>query len=203
VVSGGNEFDKWLEQQLQMEAAAQPGRHPMPAQAQYHAAYLQGGTQVSFLAKVAGLVTAKAAIGLTLGVLAVSAAGAAGEASITGSADPSNWGQQVVQQVQKCKAALAPGAHGIGDCVSAFAKQHGDQVSDSHQASGARTNEPSPSPDQKGNGKGKNKPNGNGNGNSNGNGNGNGNGHGNGNGNGNGHGNGSGNGNGNGNGNGG
>jgi len=141
---------------------------------------------MSFLAKVAGLVSVKAAIGLTLGVLAVSAAGAAGEATITGSGDPTNWGQQVAQQVQKCKAALAPGTHGIGACVSAFAKQHGDQVSDSHQASGARTNEPSPSPDQKGNGKGKNNPNGNGNGNGNGKGNENAGGHGNGNGKGNG-----------------
>jgi len=165
-------FETWLEQKLQGHAAAQLGQRPSPVQAQYHAGYLQGGHHV-FLVKVAGLITAKAAIGLTLGVLAVSAASAAGEATITGSTNPSNWGSQVVQQVQKCKAALAPGSHGIGQCVSAFAKQHGDQVSDSHHASGARTNKPSPSasPEQKGNGKPKNQGN-NGNGQGNGNGNG-------------------------------
>jgi hypothetical protein len=192
VVTGDNSFDRWLEQQLQTHAAARSGKHPLPQQAQYHAAYLQHGTQVSFLAKLAALVSAKAAIGLTVGVLAVSAA--AGEATITGSSNPVSWGQQVVQQVQKCKGALAPGSHGIGQCVSAFAKQHGATVSAGHQASGARLNEPSPS-----HGKSQNHPTGNGNGNGNSGGNGNGNGNAGGNGNGNSDGNG-GNGNGNGNG---
>ena len=97
---------------------------------------------MTFLAKIAALVSAKAAIGLTAGVLTVAAAGIAGEATITGSTNPSNWGQQVVQQVQKCKAALAPDSHGIGQCVSTFAKQHGQQVSSERRASGARTNTP-------------------------------------------------------------
>jgi len=137
-VESGNGFDRWLEQQLQNAAAKSPGPSPVPTQSQYHAAYLQGGLHMSFLAKAVSVVSTKGAIGLATALLAVGAAGVAVEASATGSTNPSNWGQQVVQQVDKCKAALAPGSHGIGQCVSAFAKQHGPQVSADHRASGAR-----------------------------------------------------------------
>jgi len=95
---------------------------------------------MSVLAHAATLVSAKGAVGIAIAVLAVGAAGVATEAAVTGSTDPSIWGQQVVQQVTKCKDALAPGSHGIGECVSTFAKQHGPQVSTDHRASGARTN---------------------------------------------------------------
>jgi len=135
-VQSGDGFDRWLEQQLQTQAVKQSGPSPMPAQAQYHATYLQGGPHMSALAHAVSVVSAKGAIGLTVAALALGTAGA--EAAITGSASPSNWGQQVVQQVQKCKDALAPGSHGIGECVSTFASQHGKKVSSDHRASPAR-----------------------------------------------------------------
>jgi hypothetical protein len=134
----GGDFERWLEQQLQNQAVKQSGPSPLPAQAQYHSAYLQGGPHMSVLAKAVTVVSAKGAIGLAVAALAIGTVGA--EAAITGSANPANWGQQVVLQVQKCKDALAPGSHGIGDCVSTFAKQHGPQVSSEHRASGAREN---------------------------------------------------------------
>jgi len=151
-VDSGGGFDRWLEQQLQTQAVKQSGPSPMPAQAQYHAAYLQGGPHMSVLAHAVSAVSAKGAIGLTVAALALGTAGA--EAAITGSPNPSNWGQQVVQQVQKCKDALAPGSHGIGECVSTFASQHGKQVSSDHRASpergdhtpGARTDHPTGPP---------------------------------------------------------
>jgi hypothetical protein len=96
---------------------------------------------MSALANAVALVSAKGAIGLTVAVLAVGAASA--EAAITGSVNPANWGQQVVQQVQKCKDPLALlGSHGIGECVSTFANKHGKQVSSEHRNSGARQNPP-------------------------------------------------------------
>ena len=134
----GGDFERWLEQQLQNQAVKQSGPSPLPAQAQYHSAYLQGGPHMSVLAKAVTVVSAKGAIGLAVAALAIGTVGA--EAAITGSANPANWGQQVVLQVQKCKDALAPGSRGIGDCVSTFAKQHGPQVSSEHRASGAREN---------------------------------------------------------------
>lgn len=87
-----------------------------------------GGTGAALAAKVV--------TGFAIGALA--AAGAT-EAVVTGSPNPANWGQQVVAQVAKCKAALQTGQHGIGQCVSAFARQHGEQQQADHRASGART----------------------------------------------------------------
>jgi hypothetical protein len=101
------------------------------------------------------------AMKLVTGVAAAAAAVTVAGAATTGSLDPNVWGQQVSHRVEECKAALAEGQHGIGDCVSAFAKTHGAGV-----ASDARHH---------GNGNGHG--NGSGNGSGNGNGNGNGNGH--------------------------
>lgn len=95
---------------------------------------------MSFLATAVKVVSTKGAIGVAVAALAVGAAGAAAEAAVTGSANPTNWGQQVVEQVQDCKAALSPGSHGIGQCVSAFAKQNGKTVSADHRVSPARGN---------------------------------------------------------------
>jgi len=94
---------------------------------------------MSVLAKAATVVSTKGAVGLAVALLAVGAAGIATEAAVTGSANPTNWGQAVVDQVNKCKDALKPGQHGIGQCVSAFAKTHGKQVSSQHAASSARS----------------------------------------------------------------
>jgi hypothetical protein len=151
---GGDSFDQWLGQQLQQHAAAHNAPSPMAAQAQYHAAYIKGGVHVPVLAKVAAVLTTKAAIAVTFGVLA---AAAAGEAVVTGSINPVDWGQQVVQQVEKCKDSLAPDSHGVGDCVSSFTSKHGKNVSDEHRA------HPSPTP-----GQGTGNENGNGTGNGNG-----------------------------------
>lgn len=84
-------------------------------------------------------IVVKATTGFAVAAIAVVAAAAVSEAAITGSADPANWGKAVTLQVATCKAALKAGEHGIGQCVSAFAKQHGDIVSD-QRASGARLN---------------------------------------------------------------
>ena len=96
----------------------------------------------------------KIATGFAVAAMAATAALAATEVAITGSVNPADWGQQVTQQVAACKASAARlGVHGIGQCVSQFANQHGKAVSDAHKAPAAREN---------GNG------NGNGNGNANG-----------------------------------
>lgn len=84
----------------------------------------------------------KAATGFAIAALAAAGAGVATEVAITGSVNPSDWGQQVKQTVAQCKETLrASGTRGIGKCVSAFAKQHGKIVSGEHKASKARENE--------------------------------------------------------------
>jgi hypothetical protein len=85
-------------------------------------------------------VAAKIVTGFAIAALASTAAVAATEIAITGSANPDNWGQQVKQTVATCKETLrASGTRGIGQCVSAFANQHGKAVSAGHTPNGHST----------------------------------------------------------------
>jgi hypothetical protein len=76
---------------------------------------------------------AGAALGVKLltGVAVAAAAVTVVGVTTTGSLNPADWGQQVQEQVETCKAQLAAGTHGIGDCVSDFANQHGQLVASS------------------------------------------------------------------------
>jgi hypothetical protein len=86
-------------------------------------------------------IAVKVVTGFAVAALASTAAAAATEAALTGSLNPTDWGQQVRQTVATCKETLrASGTRGIGQCVSAFAKQHGKIVSAEHRASGTRLN---------------------------------------------------------------
>ena len=75
---------------------------------------------------------------LVSGVAVAAAAVTVAGATTTGSLDPTVWGQQVSERVQQCKDTLEDGKHGIGDCVSAFAKTHGQGVASDarHQGNG-------------------------------------------------------------------
>ncbi len=84
---------------------------------------------------------AKLLTGFAVAALAVAGAGVTAEVATSGSLNPTDWGKQVVQQVNTCKDTLrASGVRGIGECVSAFAKKHGKIVSGEHRNSDARTN---------------------------------------------------------------
>ena len=100
-------------------------------------------------------VTIKILTGVAVAAAALTVAGAA----TTHSLNPTVWGQQVEQQVQTCKTQLAAGQHGIGDCVSDFANQHGQTVASDarHHGDGAADGTAKPK-DNNGNGTGKDKP---------------------------------------------
>jgi len=97
------------------------------------------------------------------GVAAAAAAVTVAGAASTGSLDPTVWGQAVEEQVQTCKNDLAQGEHGIGQCVSSFASEHGQAV-----ASSARHHGDGSSKSKDDNGTTNNGNNGGGNGNANG-----------------------------------
>jgi len=141
-------FDAWLETKLTQAASAQTGLHPLPAQARYKAASLQPNSLMSFVLTFRSLASHRAAVAAAVAVVALVAVGGGAEAAITGSADPGNWGQQVVRQVQKCQAALAPGSHGIGECVSSFAFQHGERGSGTNAANNDPKHTPAPPTNQ-------------------------------------------------------
>jgi hypothetical protein len=147
---------------------------PIPARK----ALQPGGSMKKLLGGAGAALGVKILTGFAVAAAAATFAAAATEVAITGSVNPANWGQQVVTQVNACKASAARlGVHGIGQCVSQFAKQHGDAVSDSPPATAA----PGHGNSNAGNGN-SNAGNGNGHGNTNNPGNGHGNGNGNGNG---------------------
>lgn len=122
---------------------------------------VSGGIVKRLLGGAGAAVALKIATGIAVAAFAAVVAGTATEVAVTGSLNPTNWGQHVTQAVQTCKDTLrASGTRGIGQCVSAIAKQHGDTTSDKHQSSNARGN---------GNGKDKGKNDGKGKGNGKGN----------------------------------
>jgi hypothetical protein len=51
-------------------------------------------------------------------------------------------GAEVTAAVAKCKAALPPGQHGIGKCVSAVANKHGKSASAAASANGKKNGAP-------------------------------------------------------------
>jgi len=94
---------------------------------------LSGGTMKRLLGGAGAALGVKIVTGFAVAALAATAAVAATEVALTGSVNPTNWGQQVKEEVADCKASAARlGIHGIGPCVSSFARQHGDAVSDKH-----------------------------------------------------------------------
>jgi hypothetical protein len=101
-----------------------------------------GGTMKRLLGGAGAALGVKIVTGFAVAALAATAAVAATEVATTGSINPANWGQQVKEQVELCKDKLPAGEHGIGQCVSSFARQHGDAVSDSHQDGGSDKDKP-------------------------------------------------------------
>jgi hypothetical protein len=132
---GVDGFDEWLERELLQNASRETGPNPLPSQSRYQAAPLQGNALNRLSFALAAMVSSKTVTALALSAAVIVAAGATTEAVITRSANPTDWGHQVVLQVQGCKDALAPGGHGVGACVSSFASQHGRQESKTHGTS--------------------------------------------------------------------
>lgn len=95
----------------------------------------------------------KVLTGFAVAAAAATLAGAATETVITGSLNPTVWGQQVKVQVDSCKDALNGEHGGIGQCVSNFANKHGETNSDTHQNPEAGTPQGSGSSNGDGHGK--------------------------------------------------
>jgi hypothetical protein len=97
----------------------------------WRATATSGGTMKRLLGGAGAALGVKILTGFAVAAAAATFAAAATEVAITGSINPLNWGQQVTQQVDACKASAARlGVHGIGQCVASFARQHGDTISD-------------------------------------------------------------------------
>src|SRR5260370_42702775 len=76
---------------------------------------------------MAGGLKSKVGVAVLAALLATGTATGAAAAASQGA-----FGQQVKTKVESCKDALAKGTHGIGECVSDFAQQHGQQQRQQH-----------------------------------------------------------------------
>jgi hypothetical protein len=111
-----------------------------------------GGPMKRLLGGAGAALGVKIATGFAIAAMAATAAVAATEVALTGSINPTNWGQQVKEEVADCKASAARlGVHGVGQCVSSFARQHGDAVSDPHQGGSSDKEKPKDKPKPKDN----------------------------------------------------
>ncbi|MEO8745366.1 MAG: hypothetical protein ABI334_04845 [Candidatus Dormiibacterota bacterium] len=127
-----------------------------------------GGIMKKLLGGAGAAIGVKLLTGLAVAAAALTVATAATEVATTGSLNPANWGQQVKQVVSECKASAERlGVHGIGQCVSSFARQHGADVKASPKAKKDNPGQDKKDNPGQGNANGKNKSNGNGNGNGN------------------------------------
>ena len=132
-----SDLERELEQELHRVLDPIAAR-PIPARRA-----IQGHRTLKTLMGGAGAaLTIKVLTGVAVAAAAVTVAGAA----TTGSLNPADWGQQVKQQVSNCKSQLAAGDHGIGDCVSGFASQHGAAVASAarHHGNGNGNGNPTP-----------------------------------------------------------
>ena len=102
------------------------------------------------LSTLAAAASSKAAVGLATAALVVGGGTAAAAAVATDSTDPGVWGKTVTEAVATCKSQLGDGEHGIGQCVSAAAKKHGQEQRDAHAAGQGQGNAPSPHPGRTG-----------------------------------------------------
>jgi hypothetical protein len=133
-------FDQWLEAELDASYRTS-SESPVP-QPRYVAPPPRRNLMLKALAALVG---SKAALAGTAAV-ALAATGIGVKTVTTGDPNPVNWGSSVTTQVQHCKDARpspdaspkpSPGSRGIGHCVSAFAKQHGQAERAEHSKSGS------------------------------------------------------------------
>jgi hypothetical protein len=147
---GGLGLDDLLGQELRQRVGNLQGPSPRAGQSLYHSLYLTGGTGLSVLSMIVATATTKATVALAAAALLVGG-GAAAATAATGSTDPTVWGKTVTAAVATCKGHLLADQHGIGQCVSAVAKQKGAEERALHSKAPAphSTSNPSDVPSTK------------------------------------------------------
>jgi hypothetical protein len=131
----GMKFEKWLEEELRRGFGQV---HARPPAVPRYASLRPVVRRNPLIHSIAAIAKSKVAIAATAITLAAGG-GVGAKAAVTGDPNPFHWGQKVKNQVANCKQNLAPGDHGIGKCVSDFAKQHGPQERQAHSKAGSHS----------------------------------------------------------------
>src|SRR6266566_6036073 len=119
----GDDLDQLLDRGLQQRLEHLQGPNPEFEQSAYYLAFFAQDNRSSTSPSSITPTLLKTAAGLVTATL-VASAGAAVAFANTGSANPAVWGQTVNAAVTNCRDRLIGGEHGIGQCVSAVAKQN-------------------------------------------------------------------------------
>ena len=140
----GHDFELWLGHKLQRLVASAQGPSPRAAQAGYRAASRhKGETSPTMKPRILVSLASRATAGFVAIGLAAGAGGATVAATATGSVNPMQWGQRVVQIVQDCKSQRTDTHDNRTDAddhrAGADADNHRADADD-HAASGARNN---------------------------------------------------------------
>ena len=128
---GGLDFDGLLQRELRQLIGNLQGPSPAVRQAAYRAVATGGKRSMPLLSSLVAAST-KAAAGLATAALVVGGGSAVIAAAATHSMSPSTWGQTVSDAVVSCRSHLGDGQHGIGQCVSAVARKHGQDERAAH-----------------------------------------------------------------------
>jgi hypothetical protein len=131
-----DEFDGWLESELRRRLDPRPTSVPI---ARYQKERNRRGQMPKFVTGLVAALATKGAVGLTVAALAAGATGAAVVVGVsTGALSPSGFNESMKTTVQDtCKPeAAAAGEHGIGACVSSFARKHGSAARENNPGKG-------------------------------------------------------------------
>src|SRR5207244_2457709 len=129
-----SEFDDLLERELERSVGHLQGSRTEFYQSAYYKGFLARGNRRSAFSVLPRALLAKAAAGLGAAAL-VAGGGTVVAIASTRSTDPGVWGKTVSAAVASCKDQQTEGQYGIGQCVSAVAKQNGVQEHALHSAS--------------------------------------------------------------------
>ncbi|MDQ6945114.1 MAG: hypothetical protein M3256_02325 [Actinomycetota bacterium] len=120
------DIDNLLDQDLWRTVGTLRGPSPQVDQSAYQAAFLAGEYPPPVSSSLNRIVSTKAgAAALAITAIVVGGGSAAAAMSI-GGPNPTLWGKTVTTVVTNCRDQLRADQHGIGDCVSAIARQNGE-----------------------------------------------------------------------------
>ena len=117
-------FEAFIETQLKRHLGPLVGSAVPPSAGRFAAAAISAGISASAGSGLFAALSTKTAVGIAAAGLAAGGGGAVAATYVTGSASPSEWGQQVRAAVTQCRTQLSPGERGIGHCVTITVSSH-------------------------------------------------------------------------------
>jgi hypothetical protein len=124
---GGVAFERWLQQELSATIGSERGPRPLPPDAAYRT--VSGMVRRrSMMLSSGGLAALGSKATVIVATALLTVGGAVAAAAETHGTNPMDVGQRVVQAVEACKDRVrSTDDRGIGSCVSAIARQQGEQ----------------------------------------------------------------------------